>query len=706
MLVCAVGLKHSATEPAIHVRWLQHLAALAGYLLISIWLTWPLAAHWNSAYVAYLEEAGHNAWNIWWVRQALAESANPYWTDLLFVPEGVQLYAQTFNIVSSLLTMPIAVSIGVTAAHNTAVLLAFVLTGYGGFVLARHYAGPLVAFLCGALLTAGPYHMIQFEINHLNILSIQWLPLYLWALVRLDERPTPRWAVIVAALFVLNALTDWYWALISSLATGVWWLSSLLRREGRMARLGSYTLAGALIVLALAPIITAMLRVRGDLPGTDLSTDAVWRDYIRGFSSDAFGLFVPNMLHPLWGPAIRPPIAETLARYYSPSGWYVAAGWTLLLCAAVGVAHAWRRQWQWLLLGGVAWAFSLGPTLRVLGYDTGLPMPYTLVAQIELISTARKPSHFAYLCLFAGVVFAALGLQRLSERLAPAQRNALLLGVAGLALFELWPAQQPVHPIEQPAIVAQISERPGVVADLPLERTETSRALRNQMIHGQPIIGGYVSRMPAYESLRYDPLIAQIGLMQAWEGRDIVALDLAPMQCATQIRHVLVRQSDAGARERAGLEAVLTNLNGGPLAPAAPDAQYHYYELPLYPEACRPYLFLGAGWWPVETDAQRVWRWAAGTNDIWLVNPAAEAAPATLTFRARAYETARPATLHDGERRLATWEVAATPRTYRVHFTLPPGRSRFQLSIPADLEVGGDRELSIVVEELRLDVLQ
>jgi hypothetical protein len=178
------------------------------------------------------------------------------------------------------------------------------------------------------------------------------------------------------------------------------------------------------------------------------------------------------------------------------------------------------------------------------------------------------------------------------------------------------------------------------------------------------------------------------------------------MQCATQIRHVLVRQSDAGARERAGLEAVLTNLNGGPLAPAAPDAQYHYYELPLYPEACRPYLFLGAGWWPVETDAQRVWRWAAGTNDIWLVNPAAEAAPATLTFRARAYETARPATLHDGERRLATWEVAATPRTYRVHFTLPPGRSRFQLSIPADLEVGGDRELSIVVEELRLDVLQ
>ena len=50
-------------------KW--HLAALLGYLLLSIGLTWPIILHWNSGLTGYIEEASRNAWNMWWWRWAL-----------------------------------------------------------------------------------------------------------------------------------------------------------------------------------------------------------------------------------------------------------------------------------------------------------------------------------------------------------------------------------------------------------------------------------------------------------------------------------------------------------------------------------------------------------------------------------------------------------------------------------------------------------
>lgn len=169
-----------------------HLLVLLGYFLLSIGLTWPLILHWSSGvyggnpdgfvYPGF-GDASKNIWNMWWVRHALERGSNPFWNDRLYYPEGVQMYLQTMNIPDAMITMPINYLAGPIAAYNTAILFAFTLTAFAGFMLVRTYVpGIAIPLLCGALLTASPFHMVRFQVNHLSLISIQWIPLYVLAL--------------------------------------------------------------------------------------------------------------------------------------------------------------------------------------------------------------------------------------------------------------------------------------------------------------------------------------------------------------------------------------------------------------------------------------------------------------------------------------------------------------------------------------------
>ena len=771
-----------------------HLLVLSGYLLLSIALTWPLTRYWATAYVGNFEEATRNSWNMWWVRRALAHGQNPFWTDMLYFPEGLQLYVQPINISNTFLTLPVYALFGLAAAHNTAVLLAFALTGYGGFLLVRAYVpGVAIPFLCGAMLTAGPFHMVQFEFNHLNLLTIQWLPLYFLALYGLErgaeatrrfkaqsakrkaqnrgllgrdvfwskkgmrkaskgdlfctsrsDRFPLKWvtcfallaptafrlkgafalqhkphaaclvfrrihtsALLAVAMFVLAALTDWYWALFCGIATVVWAGISLLQAtaQERAVLLWRYVLLGIGVLICLSPLLIGIALLREQVPRVDISQDQMWREYIQNFSGDALGMFFPTIYHPLWGEQMRALLQQT-APGYSPSGWYIAAGWVFLGCTAVGVWTHWRPHWPLLVVGGVLWLLSLGPSLRVAGIDTGIPLPYRLLQAIELLSTARKPSHFAIMTIVLATVFAGLGLQHMTQVVAPRYRSGMLLGVAALAAFELWPAL-PLAPqvFERHPVFAQIRERPGVVADLPLEWRESGRALRNQFVHEQPLVAGYVSRRPIYETF-FIPHINQIGRMQ--HHTDIVPMThevLAAMQCYAPVRHVVMQKDEGTPNSLYELRSLLTMLNGEPLPAAYEDASVFWYELPLFPSACQPFVYLGQGWYDVEGTATATWRWASAASDIWLVNPFETPLVAHLTIAIDSFAFPRPVALWQDDQRLTQWDAGDVPRRVELVVNLPPGRQRLQLRAEPWLEQSAtsERWLTVPVRQITLE---
>ncbi len=108
-------------------------------------------------------------------------------------------------------------------------------------------------------------------------------------------------------------------------------------------------------------------------------------------------------------------------------------------------------------------------------------------------------------------ISAAQGLAQLRRGMPKALRMLPIAGVAIIGRFELWlPPGRVLLPLERPMVYEQIATRPGAVADLPLDVLETSRTLRNQMVHGQPIVGGFIARRREYDSFKM-PLLHAIG---------------------------------------------------------------------------------------------------------------------------------------------------------------------------------------------------
>src|SRR5262249_19350885 len=138
--------------------------------------------------------------------------------------------------------------------------------------------------------------------------------------------------------------------------------------------------------------------------------------------------FFPSPLHPLWG--------EWSARAHATmrpvAFWTIAPGYGVLALAALGCWAAWRQARRWLLLVIGCAILSLGPTLRVAGINTELPMPYDLLKVLPAMQLAHRPNHMAIFLLPLLGVLAGYGMAALLERGRPGRATLALLGAVAL----------------------------------------------------------------------------------------------------------------------------------------------------------------------------------------------------------------------------------------------------------------------------------
>ncbi|WP_029215364.1 hypothetical protein [Kallotenue papyrolyticum] len=685
-----------------------HIGALSAYLVLSIALTWPLVTRLRSATVAesmaYYADASQNVWNMWWTHHAVTRGLNLFWSSWLYFPEGVQMYVQTLSPVTTLPFLPVQAIWGPIAAYNLAVLTAVALTGYCTFLLVRAFVpGAVIPWICGALLTAAPFHMLRVEVAQINLLSIQWIPLYLLMLVRLERRGWWRDHLAALAALLLVVLTDWYWLVVCLCFTAAWLPLSWWFAPERQARLRRYALFSAGLLALLSLLAIGVLRVRHQLP-TTASRDAIWRAYIEGFSADGLGLLFPAIGQPWWGAAARRLVMATARGPFALEGYYIAAGWVLLALAGLGMVwfrHAYRAWW---LAGLSGWMVALGPRLYLAGWATPVVLPYAWLERLPLMSTARRPSQFAVPLIVVGAVAAGLALHHLRQRLSRRRWYGLLVLVVGLAGLELWPPARTQLTFDTPAWLAQLRSAPGAVADLPLEWMESSRALRRQLVHEQPILGGYVARRPPYRALETNPWL---GMLAAMAYRpDIIPLDrddLQAMQCAAPVRHVLLTRAETTPEQQAALERLLTMLTGAPPTPRYQDAELLWYELPVDAQACRPFVALGTGWHDLEQANGRVWRWSTQRSTFSLTNPFA--VPVLVQLHVVAHGIgSQTATLWQGSQQVAHLTLDAMLRDYRLLVMLVPGANVFELRTHTVDDLDTTRQLGIAVLQIAVEM--
>ena len=235
-----------------------YILPLSGYLALSLIVMAPVLPVFTTALpggpIANVD-GWQNVWNLWWVHRAVMSATNPFFTPLLFYPQGVDLTLQTLNISNGILFLPITALAGPIAAYNAAVITALTLSGIGGYALALRVSGDrLAAFVGGAVFTFSPFHLTKVWDGQLELIALQWVALYAFFLLRAVEEGQRRDALIAGVLLALIGYTSWYYlfffSVYSLLFAAIWLVKApdeqrwvLVRRLALVAGSGGVLLA-------------------------------------------------------------------------------------------------------------------------------------------------------------------------------------------------------------------------------------------------------------------------------------------------------------------------------------------------------------------------------------------------------------------------------------------------------------------------------
>lgn len=385
------------------------------YLALAVVATYPLAFHAHEAVIpsadTYL-----NLWALGWVAHQLPRAPLEIFDGNVFYPHARSLAFSEHLFVPTLLAAPwIALTGNLALAHNCVLLLTLALAGLGMHLLCLEVTGSHVAAFGGGLLYA--FHSWNVnELVRLQIVSNQWFPLHLLALLCFFREPSRRPAVWVGVTYLLQSLSCMYWALYLPLvtATAVTFLAWRYRRGPR-----------ELLGLA-APLLGALV-----------TTMTFVVPYVLNAAAYGFRRAAPEALPPgrylavlpgslLYGGVLEVGRQNQGAPHFLG---FVALALALLGLAPRGAGAAGSQAIRSLFVTLAAGGFllSLGPEIA-LG-PVSLPGPYGLLyAWLPGFHSVRYPERFALVLMLGLAPLVALGLDRLRPRVGR-YASAAIVGV-------------------------------------------------------------------------------------------------------------------------------------------------------------------------------------------------------------------------------------------------------------------------------------
>lgn len=182
------------------------------YLLSFFVLTYPAMAKFRTHFFADEGDGLQNVWNLWWVERAITvQHQSPWHTQYLHFPYGTSLLAHTLNPFNGFLAVGLSRFLTAVTVYNVIVTFSFVAGGMTAFLLAHYLTAaywPSIA--AGFIFTFSNYHFTQAQ-GHLQLVSLEWIPLFVLVWLRLLSRPTVGLAIGAALVLFLVILCDYYY---------------------------------------------------------------------------------------------------------------------------------------------------------------------------------------------------------------------------------------------------------------------------------------------------------------------------------------------------------------------------------------------------------------------------------------------------------------------------------------------------------------
>jgi hypothetical protein len=429
------------------------LAVLLLFVLLAVVFTWPLALHLGSA-VEDTQDALLNVWIMAWDGHALFSAPGHLFDANIFYPYPRTLAYSELLLSNALLSWPITLLTGnPVLGYNLVLLLTFVLSGFGVYLLVRRWTGSGWGGVAAGIVFAFNAYKLA-NLAQIQLLSLHWLPFALLFLDRLlaqgdkeNVSPSPRLplsssllrrdAWLFVLFFVLQCLASFYYAVLAALAVGLYVLCFFARRPRTLtgAALARLAMVGLVAIALVVPFTLPYFQVQSELGfhrtlaesepfsaslrqwSEALPNNLVYGRWlaprpavvIGGYPLDALFPGVVALLLALWGLAAR-----NGGKAFSPFPGR-EGGRGVRSASPSPVGNGGGLGWGWwgfpLLLALGAFLLSLGPTLFLAyGASTGLPLPYRLFYDyLPGFQALRAPVRFAALAFLGLAGLAGFG---------------------------------------------------------------------------------------------------------------------------------------------------------------------------------------------------------------------------------------------------------------------------------------------------------
>lgn len=650
---------HRATDVPSHVM------AFLGYFVLALLVTFPLIINFTTQVPGdLLADRNQNLWNLWWIGEALSTPTNPFHTDMLYHPTGVDLYYHSLGLSHGLLGLIPYLLWGLPAGYNTIVLAAFTLSGYGAYRLCKLFThNGLASFLGGVVFAFTPY-MLDALKGQTEVLSAQWIPFYAEAWIRAHREGKARYRVLAGALFAVTAYGSLYYAVYLLIFTLLHTLYSTFVAADRASALRNTLKQGALAAtIAFVLMLPLVVGLTVDYKNPRFEV-AAGEEHTLRHSADLVSLFSLPADHPLRHALFGPP-SQTGGE---PLRDYVTLGYAALGLALLGGVVAWRQKENrfWLLLGGIALVLALGPRLQIGDTITSIPMPFKLLEDLPGFDAIGKVLRFTVLARLSMGVLSALGvawaMSRFVSSISPTMRGANTVRVMSFAvLLALLLVELPLYPRQmQPLIIPQsyskLAEQQGdkALLEIPFSRRQVNplgESMLYQTRHRHPIMSGYLSR--PYSSPTTDscsPFWAFISPV------DVAAQveDITTPALASRLRDVLnffnvgyvavynnyggVDAEPLSDEQRTVINKIISQLSHRP--PLSADNVVSLYEVDQAGPTGGYAFYTGRGWYKPEQVGDAPFRWMQDeTSTLCVWTP--RAITASLVMDGTAFSRAR-----------------------------------------------------------------
>jgi hypothetical protein len=325
---------------------LEALLVVAAFIGVAVFATWPLAIHPLGGFYGF----GNDNWGgipyLGWLHHAYLGSGNASFDPQFQAPFGFEVPEHAIQPMDRLFALLLGGLGDGLGAYNAQIFLSFVLAGCTMYLLARYVTGSrLAALVAGFAFTFSPFHL-ALAMQYNALASIQWIPLFLLALIVLLRRGRRRDAALTGAAFALVVAGSYYYAwfvawftMLVLAVVGVAAVIQRRRARGSAARplppfrlvLARAGIAVGVAVVLTAPFLVSSARgVENAEPGTLTHplTEAV------RYSARPWMFFLPPEDNPVLGPHVETYVQGHLfdSPVYEQS---IYLGYTLLVLAIV-----------------------------------------------------------------------------------------------------------------------------------------------------------------------------------------------------------------------------------------------------------------------------------------------------------------------------------------------------------------------------------